>query len=229
MKKLFVWAVLLLITVACLPAVSFENGVPPYLVMLTSVYPDVEGRCTGIAISSHYIITAQHCLTADSNLKRVITQTGQEGAFIRVSESNFRDVMLVKTVWTIDLPQYASFTAADRSQPATIFAVCPLYLLNSPRPVKYYEASTDRPIGSKNYYVVDVWRALDNKICGGDSGGAVVQAGKVVGLVHTVRSPWPWFPVGKVVHTIPGERVGEWISIALYDLQGTHIYKHRKQ
>lgn len=46
-------------------------------------------------------------------------------------------------------------------------------------------------------------------VCAGDSGGAVMQTGKLVGIVSQVRRQSPYWVVGTEFHTVPIQLIME--------------------
>ena len=185
------------------------EGVPPYLVLLTSAYPSTKGRCTGVLIANDAILTAAHCADIAD---RAATMGGFEAKIQGIAKiDEGLDLAILTPDRGLVVDRYASFAGADDDLAGVLYGACPWYFITSGRVVWYMGEEEVRPFGVAGRIRYQVWDVPVNPvgpryICGGDSGGVVLQGDTVVGLTSAVQATW-WFPVGTRVYAIPGETI----------------------
>lgn len=208
----FLFVVLLLS--ACAPPASLPSAV----VMLTSSWPDAMGRCTGVVVGPTRVLTARHCLNA---VRRVVTPWGQEAFVTRYFASPDADIALLEVDRTLWVPGgYAQFGEARRDIPGRLFGVCPFYWGHQARYALYRgDVSVEMEEGQPEV-TVSRWlmaRLSDDQqdsACGGDSGGVIMQEGKVVGITSAVESELWFVAIGRVVYSVPQSKIKELFTLA---------------
>lgn len=204
------WLILL---VACVPPAKVippGEPLPIWVVLITGPLPDVEGRCTGVALSEELILTARHCFKPEAHsLKRLVTQLGQEVfRFEVVVEVKELDTIVLRVSQPLKLPAFAVLSTPHYNQPALIFGACPRYLMNVARRADFVEEHETR-FSSGERYPAEKWHIQVNVICGGDSGGPAVQDGRMVGMLHAIDADIPWIAMGENVYLISAKRMVE--------------------
>lgn len=205
MKRLFLLSISLLVLCACSAAPSLPND---YIVMLTPFYPDSTSRCTGFLIDESHIVTANHC-TAKGILSRVVTIYGEESNVEIVKQWADKDIALLKTTNPLHASQYATIAAPTHLLPADAMGMCPLYMGLTGRSVTLKESTDILANPGPLKLHVDQWVGL-NTICGGDSGGVIVQGGQVVGLINATELFY-FFAIGNSAFATSGETINKLI------------------
>lgn len=183
--------IFLFLLTAC--AVPF-SPLPSNVVMLTPLYPTVEGRCTGAVIDATHVLTAAHCT---HTAHRVITPWGQEARVVSYSALPDQDVAVLETDKVLFVEHYAELARAELGVVGTVFGTCPYYWGHQARAALY------NGIASINDDDYDQWIMQTNKACGGDSGGVVMQNGKVTGVISAVESDLWFVAIGTVMYAVP--------------------------
>ena len=197
-----------LVVALALAGCAGPGGMPPYLVMLTNNYPSATDRCSGAALDATRILTAAHC----ADLPRVVTQLGQEAHVSVLRSWPDDDVAVLESDEPLYLSQFAQL-ARPAAGIAYVWAVCPYYFPQSVRFAFFFgPAVADLWDGATKVY--DRWSTSpimgdSQEICGGDSGGLVVQTDSVVGMITAVESPVPYLAIGRVFYTVSGARIAE--------------------
>jgi len=191
------------------------SSMPPYVVMLTDFLPSVEARCSGVLIDETHILTAEHC----SGLVRVVSQAGQDALVEPVEQWPLVDLAIMKSSVPIHANQYAEFAEVESNIFANLWGNCPFYFPHTIRPAMYMGYFEDVKIDNGDVYDFSAWYMADADgsttfSCGGDSGGVMVQSGKVVGMVSAVEHSVPFFPFGHFVLTIDGSVIQEYVEIS---------------
>lgn len=202
-KLIIVLLAVVLFLGGCVPS----NQAPAYMVLVTSQAPVMRGRCTGFAVDPIHVVTAAHCI---SGQQRVVTMSGQE----RNVQAAYKSFLIDGAVLVLDgplyLPHYAQL-AEPRSGPTSrVYGLCPYFMAGTPRFATYQgRIAGVLPLG---LFALDKWNVFgmtgdqDNRVCGGDSGGFVVQQGKVVGLFVAIASESWFFTIGRTFYTFsPGD------------------------
>lgn len=165
----------LLLTIFFIVTACASPQVPEYVVRLTS--PD-NRICTGMLFDEHQVYTADHCFK--NKLDTVYTQDGRDSGFTFVSRNPVEDVVVLRTTSPLTMTTYAAFAQPDPFRVAYAYGACHHFGLGVAKPV-FYQGHIDFP--DKPYCTV--WVSLV-PVCGGDSGGVLVQDGKVVGMIQSV-------------------------------------------
>lgn len=157
---------------------------PDYVVSLA----EEDGRaCAGFMQNERTIWTAGHCQRGKTLL--VTTQTGRIESTIVEGINPYLDIAILVPVNPISLSAYAEFAQPQYGEIAYAYGAC-RELGIWPRPMFY--------LGSAG--PSDFWYSF-LPICGGDSGGPVVQKGYVVGMVQSVSGDY-----------VAGRAWGHWVQ-----------------
>lgn len=178
--------------------------VPAWLVLLTPNWPMVEGMCTGFVVGPRQIMTAAHCT---ETVRRVVTTTGQEALVESARVSLDHDVALLTTDRVLWVNEFAEFANPALHTQATVMGFCPFQVSFVPR-VAFYnglveESIEGAPIQTYGEWIMPRLPGAFNMICGGDSGSAVTQDGKVVGVLSAAQSEYYFIALGSIAFTVP--------------------------
>lgn len=213
MKK----AILALILAISLSSCNSVTQMPIYVVMLTTEGPMTTVRCTGVMVDPETVITAGHC----SELTRVVTQGGSQAGIRLFIRWMLYDIAIMKTDKEIHLGEYAEFGSPTMGSLGTVWGVCPYYFSHTIRRVFSVGEVHDMELLDGNILysrTYDYWKtAFDlggdrRMVCGGDSGGAVVQNGKVVGITSAIHSEHIIYKIGNDLFAVNGETVKDLIG-----------------
>lgn len=204
---LVIWIGLNLSLAGC--AVTYVT-MPPYVVMLTQSYPGVTERCTGAVIDPKHVLTAAHCVEVVS---RAITPDGQEAFIVDSELVPGNDAAILELDRVLWMSQYAKLGAPRVGYTGQIYGTCPYYWGHNARQAAYAGLHSIE-VQRGEFVDYDVWQVLgdDSAVCGGDSGGVVIQSGKVVGTVSAVDSESFWIAIGRVFYTVPASVVNAYQS-----------------
>lgn len=188
-------------------AAPARTEMPSYIVMLTEGNVlQTDKRCTGAAISPYRVVTARHCVEG-GDADRLVTQYGQELKPYVLATWDDADVALLGVHVPMLLESYASFRDALTTNPAEAFGVCPLYFSHVPREVHYHHSEIMQVAGPINGGTrprpCAMWVSHFDAICGGDSGGVLVQDGEPVAMTVAVRTPIWFYNFGYETCAIP--------------------------
>lgn len=192
-----------------LSACAFSySPLPSNVVMLTALYPAIEGRCTGAVIDPTHVLTAAHCT---KSADRVITPLGQEAFVTSYDEWKTEDIAILEVDRALFVQQFAELGRAELGVIGNIFGTCPYYWGHQSR-LAAYNGMVEVPLVNGKIRDYDQWivqpRMGDNsKACGGDSGGVVMQGNKVVGVISAVDSDYWFVAIGTVMYAVPGDIV----------------------
>lgn len=203
MKRLL--PLLLLLLAGC----TSSLGVPSYVVMLTNNYYSMGPvtRCTGVLVDPQMVLTAAHCVEA---VERAIMPDGQE-AWVSGSELlEQADVALLFLDSPIRASQYATIGHPKTGQIAQIFGTCPYFWSHQVR-LALYSGMLSLQYEDGTWVDFDQWVSFDrqNAVCGGDSGGPIIQDGVVVGVTSAVESRNPFVAYGVTFYSAPSTLVNE--------------------
>lgn len=201
MKSLLVVALI----VVALVLSSCINVQPEWIVKMSATLPGLQGICTGIVVDRHSLITASHC--EERGMYHTVLRNGQDIEFDRELTEQVidQDFVVLRSDEEMILMEYAEIGEPEPGL-ARIYGFCPYYRPDLYRPVEYVsrDMRVDR---SLQIHIVDTWQVASSAdheyACAGDSGGAVVQNGKVVGLLVTLESELSWPVYGSTIHSVP--------------------------
>lgn len=199
MKRLLLLLIVLLSLCGCVPSEA-PATMPEWVVMLTSGFPSLDYRCSGALIDSTHVITAFHC---GHQAVRAASPTDQE-AMIDAIESTTGDITVLRLRHPIVLSEYAPLARVDPRQHGYVYGTCPFYWSHVPRSLQYSQAVTV-PSDQLQPNTYSLWVSTSSKeaVCGGDSGGVIVQHGAVVDIIDAVYSETPYFAYGYYIFSIP--------------------------
>lgn len=194
----------LLCMVALAGCLSIPTPMPSYVLLLTTINPHSNGRCTGVALDARTILTADHCV---ENVQRAVTVSGQAVGIQAWLRWPAQDAALLRALQPLTLPEYATLADVEPTHAAAIYAVCPWYFAVTPRLAVYnypWFTNIDNTVR-----LADQWNMLlsDQYTCGGDSGGVLLQTGGVVGIVSAVRRANSEFDGGQVLYSVPATTI----------------------
>lgn len=202
MRKLIALSLITLILSACTPTSTIDND---FVVMLTSALPNPANRCTGFLIDDSHVITANHC--TKSNLIRVVTVYGEESSFDTVKQWEENDIALLKTSTPLHVSKYATISTPNPLMIGHAIGMCPEFMGMTEREVLYKKET--RILANPGPLPLDViqWKSF-SAICGGDSGGVILQGGEVVGLINATEM-WFLFAIGESAYATSGQTINQ--------------------
>lgn len=159
---------------------------PPWV----AVVETGEGRrCTGFVVNPTTVVGAAHCNHPDLLVKA----RGKEVPVKVVYSDDIDDIAVLSLARPLRLSGYAAFASPHPLRPAFVFGSCPEYTLETPRRIFAATQQND----------LLVWWVDDGVVCGGDSGGPVVQDGEVIGIVLLATSNFVWLaPSSTILETL---------------------------
>ena len=177
MKKIL----LLIIPLSLLLLVSCARFPPEYLVKLHPYGPGNES-CTGFMVKPDVVVTAGHCV----RMQRVVTYGGQEATVDERVESDFTDLAAYRLKSPLVLSFWPKLGEPNEEEPARFFGLCPRQWGGNAR-WGYFQGSMRWPYENSGPYLQE-WLMAEgyrssNMVCGGDSGGIIMQGDKVVGVI----------------------------------------------
>lgn len=174
---------------------------PDSIVMLTDVLPRVGSRCTGVLLDAGHILTANHCAW----LSRVETQYGQESYVLPIAEWPEIDIAILASIVPLHANRYAQLTPPDTTKPALIYGVCPHHWSHIARVANYL---FDIVLNGQptQYWVSGVG------ICGGDSGGTLVQDENVVAIIIEGDRVYPGSVYSQAAYVVSAQVILEAIA-----------------
>jgi len=198
-----------------------DNLVPPYLVLITADEAQIVHLCGGIQTSSNIVITAAHCLPKNIINKKILTQYNQTLWFSKYTTFESLDIAIIKTDVPLYTEEYPKFDKPHSGLVDT-YGLCPTQFYYNSRVAAYIDSmellpnfrealertrskSSEMPLMSQFYSVYNTY-SLQNSICLGDSGGIVLQDGKVVGIIDAIF-PMLWLKKSQYVAALNGDTI----------------------
>lgn len=214
MKHFYVFIVCAVLMLGC----TVENDVsvaPPYVVMLTNGTVVNNKRCGGVAIDAFHVLSAMHCNKLQGP-RRVVTKYLQEANLIEIQMDLYSDLVLYKTSAPLYISEYAQFAEPSKSAVSAMYGMCTYYPSFVARFFSLVHRGMPVMTGDNVMRSLDTWSSVLHKACMSDSGGAVIQGGKVVGIVHgVVYDNLVLNPIGNVMFTIGYGHITSFLSQAL--------------
>lgn len=201
-------------------------------------------RCTALAVTPRHVVTNAHCQWAS----RFMYASGQDVGIEKiVAIDHDTDIMVLRTssvIWPTH--GLAVFGAPVRGGSSRLFGNCPFYMSQVPRYVVYiydelmtvrggkkFDPYTNREIdhGPEMRVRFSRWVTLKldasitgntKLICGGDSGGPIIQTqfidGKetevVTGIVSYIIAVW-FNPFAEEFWSVPGDYMANFVEEAI--------------
>lgn len=185
LKRLAVLVSTCVLLIGCVNPVPLELD---YIVMLTTPIPSSDARCTGFLIDSTTIVTANHCI---KYVTRAVNIYGEESPVKTAIQWDDMDVAIVRSKYPFYARSYAAIGKPDKNRAAEAWGMCPHFMGIKPRFVKFKSSMEITAHPGVLTIDVDQW-ITDALICGGDSGGIIVQNNQVVGLINATEINFLW-------------------------------------
>jgi hypothetical protein len=212
MKRLFS---LLLVAFFLTGCAVYYVVMPTTVVLLTEMMPSM-GTCSGTLVGPKLILTAAHCA---EHVDRVVTPLAQETRILSYTLSSTADIAILHTntpLWIAD-HDFATTVTPQIGDIGVLFANCPWYPEHVQRSLLYM-GRTVAEIQENVFVQGDWWRVLPNRgsinrVCGGDSGAAILVDGKVAGVVSMVASELYFVALGVDVFAVPAYEVDKLLEV----------------
>lgn len=210
----------------CVMPEKFQRTLPPaYLAMLTNNNVRESYRCTAFIYNERYVVTAYHCLAITDGIVRIVTQYNQENYIHSYYYDKLLDIAVIKTTFPTYVEEYPKFDEPKYNVVGQAYGMCTRYMYFSPRYVlnfgllKYHELSK-KFIDDMDFDKTFVWYTVQDKfrICLGDSGGLVIQEGKIVGMTQVILAKI-FTGIGNHVYALSGKEVERFIHEAIIELE----------
>lgn len=210
MHRLYQVFATICITFALTGCATPPTQIPPWLVLLTPAWPSTEGICSGFVVAPKTIVTARHCV---ESVQRAVTTRGQEALIVSSIVSDKQDVAVLTTDRILLIDTFAKFGRAELNTDTTVLGYCPFQVSYVPRHA-FYNGIASIVAGTYPERDYDSWilptiPGTFNQLCGGDSGSALVEHGKVVGILSAVESEYWFVALGSVAYSVPSSYAQE--------------------